>query len=254
LVELPTRLIEVSPSGAPEFALLLSTQGEKGRYIALSYCWGDPQPFALPKAVRKAYSKRLPYTDLPKTTLDAFEVTRSLGLQFIWIDSMCIVQDDPEDVNKEIAKMLQIYENSLLTISAACASSCNESFLEILDYRGGYLPVRVDEDVTGSILLSKMELTSWTFQPINNRAWTLQESLLTPRLLIFTGINMFWQCQVKFESYSWVDTRLFTHRDSKANWSFHTGYLFILFRILQPNLRRRRRNTTAAIARCGRQS
>ena len=112
LVALPTRLIEVSPLGAPKSARLGTTKGKTGSYIALSYCWGGNQPFKTTADRLHEYSENLPYEDLPKTILDAFQVTRSLGLQFIWIDSLCIIQDEKDDVAREMANMLQVYQNA----------------------------------------------------------------------------------------------------------------------------------------------
>jgi hypothetical protein len=91
MVKLPTRLVEVSPLMQPKAARLRTTAGQKGLYIALSYCWGGPQPFKTTIANFHAYTESLPYDSLPKTILDAFEVSRNLEIQFIWIDSLCII-------------------------------------------------------------------------------------------------------------------------------------------------------------------
>jgi hypothetical protein len=105
-----------------------------------------------------------------------------------------------------MAKMLQIYRNSLFTISAASASKCAQGFLEMRydDSSIGafYHPLRVDENTMGSILISDCS-SSWAAvgaqsQPINERAWTLQEAIITPRLLIFTKLHMVWKCQTDY--------------------------------------------------------
>jgi hypothetical protein len=145
--EIPTRLVELSPLGALKTARLWSTAGEAVSYAALSYCWGGPQPFKTTTAVSSEYPESLPYTSLPQTILDAFEVARNLDLQLIWIDSFCIIQDDEEDVQRELGRMAQVYQNEKRIISAASASHCCESFL-----RGDYAslgllrqPIRVNE-------------------------------------------------------------------------------------------------------------
>jgi Heterokaryon incompatibility protein (HET) len=205
-VDLPTRLVQISLVGEPESAQLCYTQGQKGNYCTLSYCWGGPQPFATTMDVYDTYMKKLPYSNLPKTILDAFQVTRSLGLQYIWIDSLCITQNAYADVHGEMAKMLQIYRNSLFTISAASTSKCAQGFLETCyddpSIRTFYHPLRVDEKTMGSILISDTSV-SWAAvsshrQPINERGWTLQEALITPRLLIFTKLHMVWKCQTDY--------------------------------------------------------
>lgn len=90
--KMPTRLIKLSPLGAPKTARLWSIVGKAVSYATLSYCWGSPQPFKTTTAVSTEYAKSLPYTSLPLTILDAFEVARYLGLQLIWIDSLCIIR------------------------------------------------------------------------------------------------------------------------------------------------------------------
>jgi hypothetical protein len=147
-------------------------------------------------------------------------------MQYIWIDSLCIIQKDPEDVPRELAKMLRIYLDAQFTISAAGAENCNQGFLAEQEqfndsYKGGpfFLPLRTDEDTMGSVLIME-DTHSWSEvvsrrQPLNERAWTLQEALLTPRLLIFTDLNMVWRCQNKYEpdfcenigAYSWRHQR-----------------------------------------------
>ncbi|KUJ16569.1 HET-domain-containing protein, partial [Mollisia scopiformis] len=170
---LPSRLIELSPLGQPQAARLRYTAGQKGNYAALSYCWGSAEPFRTTTKNAHAYTASLPYSKLPKTILDAFEVARNLDLRFIWIDSLCIVQDDDEDVKTELGRMVQVYRNARITISVASAFNCHEGFLDrSLSSQGVFhMPV-----------------------PINKRAWTLQEHLLSPFLLIFTDYGMHWKC------------------------------------------------------------
>jgi hypothetical protein len=72
----------------------------------------------------------LPYPKLPQTVLDAFQVARGLGLRYIWIDFLFIIQDDQADVDKEMAQMLQVYQNALVTICVAGAEACQEGFLQ----------------------------------------------------------------------------------------------------------------------------
>ncbi|KAH8648340.1 heterokaryon incompatibility protein-domain-containing protein [Tricladium varicosporioides] len=211
-VMLPSRLIQVSSLGEPEFASLRKTQGQRGYYCALSYCWGMDQPFKTKIDRYNEYIDKLPYKKLPRTITDAFEVARNLGLQYIWIDSLCIIQDDTNDVSREINEMKRIYENAMVTISVATPSQCNEGFLykrqKIYELPNGpsRLPIRLDKDTTGTVLLAGVNSEEWekATEPkrkasINHRAWTLQESVLATRLLIFTDANMVWKCQDGFQ-------------------------------------------------------
>ncbi|KAK4041302.1 heterokaryon incompatibility protein-domain-containing protein [Parachaetomium inaequale] len=248
VVRLPTRLVEVSPPGAPESARLRLTDGQEGRYVALSYCWGGPQPFKTITSTLVAYLAGLPYSSLPKTILDAFHVIRSLGLAYIWIDSLCIVQDDEDDKNRELPQMRRIYADSFVTLTAASAVSCNDGFL---DPRPSsrcprHLSIRVDGTRLGSILVSNkqetLEFSDQANQPINDRAWTLQEAWLSRRLLVFSGLAVFWKCGMP-EWQIWrpglnrdaceesdsesktIDHVLNSEKIMKSVWGEHSGYV-----------------------------
>jgi hypothetical protein len=219
--ELPTRYIELSPPGTPPTARLRHSNGAHGSYVALSYCWGAQQPHKTTSSIVGGYTSELPYHNLPQSILDAFEVTRRLGLRNIWIDSLCIIQDDAEDLSREIAKMFSIYQNAQVTISAAKAQNCNEGFLP-RSPKWFYIPIRVNDHAVGELLLtthdSKESLTNNTSyenqqhnntqtHPINTRAWTLQEELLATRLLIFGHSSLAWKCQAAINSHTdWCRT------------------------------------------------
>ncbi|PTB47615.1 hypothetical protein M431DRAFT_526026 [Trichoderma harzianum CBS 226.95] len=201
--DLPTRLIEVSPLGEPESARLCETSGQKGHYCALSYCWGGDQVLKTLRERYNQYQKELPYDQLPQTIKDALQVTRSMGLRYIWIDAFCIIQDSDEDKQTEMAKMMSIYQKTQFTISVASASAATEGFLQTNYHDPSigafYHPLRVEEETMGSVLIadssSSFASVAAHQQPINTRGWTLQEALLTPRLLIFTNMHMVWKCQ-----------------------------------------------------------
>ncbi|KAF1962446.1 HET-domain-containing protein [Byssothecium circinans] len=222
--ELPTRLIELSPLGEPEAARLRHSRGGTGSYCALSYCWGGFQPFATTIERYNSYLQRVPFSKMPKTIRDAFQVARHMGMRYIWIDSLCIVQDDHDDVQREIAKMLSIYMGSQFTISAASAMNCNQGFLDkYYDATDGLfrLRIRIDPGTLGWALISTASQHWPTIgghpQPINERAWTFQESLLTRRLFIFTKTTMLWRC---IEGYS-SDPEVGINWE---DWASHCGY------------------------------
>ncbi|KAL7903855.1 heterokaryon incompatibility domain-containing protein [Trichoderma velutinum] len=204
--DLPTRLIEVSRLGESESARLCETDGQKGHYCALSYCWGGDQILKTLRERYARYQEELPYDQLPQTIKDAFHVTRSMGLRYIWIDAFCIIQDSDEDKQTEMTKMMGIYQKTQFTISVASASAATEGFLHT-DYHDPsigafYHPLRVEEETMGSVIIADSSSSFASIvahqQPINNRGWTLQEALLTPRLLIFTNMHMVWKCQAGY--------------------------------------------------------
>ncbi|KAF2121176.1 heterokaryon incompatibility protein-domain-containing protein [Lophiotrema nucula] len=215
--ELPSRLVGLVSSGDSLSARLCLSEGSKGNYLALSYCWGGPQKYATTLGCIDEYKEQLPYEHLPATIRDAIKVTHSLGHRYIWIDALCIVQDSPADLNKELPKMKQTYQNADLTISVACADVCTEGFLNP-QYNGFFrLPVQLDESTSGNILMND-QTSTWARgrgspEPLNQRAWTLQESLLSKRLLIFPKRGIFYRCRAGCRS------------DNMKNpdWSFWAG-------------------------------
>ncbi|KAI1761020.1 heterokaryon incompatibility protein-domain-containing protein [Hypoxylon sp. FL1150] len=116
---LPTRLLYIG-TGPGDPARLCYTKYLKSRvqYISLSHRWGNIQIFRLLRENRLELEKKLPLDRLPKTFLDAMEVTRCLGAEYIWIDSLCIVQDDQSDWRYEAARMGDVYRYSWCNVAA----------------------------------------------------------------------------------------------------------------------------------------
>lgn len=192
-VTLPTRVIDVR-SQVPK--LYTPSANEAGLYATLSYCWGGPQPHSTTAARLTGYHKFLPMDSFPATIRDAIALTRALELPYLWIDSLCIIQDSETDKIKEIAKMSQVYKNSWVTLSAATASKCDEGFLGIRKEtqsrleRSVTISMACPGGVTGSIMLTPARFNGLNMRdedkfPIDRRAWTYQEYLLSPRVISF---------------------------------------------------------------------
>jgi hypothetical protein len=99
-------------------------------YVAPSYCRGQDQQFKLTRGTIESMSNEIMWQDLPQTLKDAIYVTRELHIRFLWIDSLCIVQDDAEEISTEIARMPEIYSCAAVTILASRASHVQEGFLQ----------------------------------------------------------------------------------------------------------------------------
>ncbi|KAN0112248.1 HET domain containing protein [Hyaloscypha variabilis] len=193
---LPTRTIDVHPEGGDDRVRIHITRTEdRFKYLALSYSWGGAQEVTTTKAtlIDRQHGIRL-YNLLP-TIQDAIQVTRDLGFRYLWIDALCIIQDDDEDKTIEINRMGSIYKNATITIAAANTTSVQNSFLAqrpipqccTLPY---FLP-----DGTFGTLWIKDEFPDWLLSPLDNRAWALQESLLSPRILWYGPADLKWKCQ-----------------------------------------------------------
>lgn len=176
-------------------------------FAVLSYCWGGPQPIQLTRETAKL-AQVYPVTMLPKTVADAAWYTHQLGLDYLWVDALCIMQDEPDDKSREIPRMGQYYGDATVTICAALASTCESGFLrspchaeDPTDYLLGPVKLHV-KTATGEPGIVQVVKEADYFnshrerEPIVQRGWTLQESLLSRRLLIFSSHHLYFTCKV----------------------------------------------------------
>jgi hypothetical protein len=196
---LPTRVIDVGTRFPIRTVKLYWTEeGEEGHYISLSYCWGGPQPVMATQSTAQDITNGLAFYKLPNTLQDAMIVAYKVGIRYLWVDCLCIIQDDPADVTREIARMSQIYQNAVFTISAASAASVHEGFLgrRNTSHKPSFkLPIEVPGKLGGSVFVEREQTASdLAVDPINIRAWTLQEHILATRLLVFGSKELWWTC------------------------------------------------------------
>jgi hypothetical protein len=148
--------------------------------------------------------RNIPWNQLSKTFQDAITITRKLGIQYIWIDSLCIVQDDKEDWRAESSKMDSVYGNSYLTINASYAKDGSEGCLchtKALETPGTRIPLS-DGDLSLPCIYVDVpfpHLEVWGYDvtersSLDHRAWALQERLLSPRTLHCTSSELVWEC------------------------------------------------------------
>ena len=211
---LPTRVIDISDTS--RLRLLEASSDEVGRYVALSYCWGETREFQTTIKTSRDRLNGFALSDLPQTLQDAVTVTRALDIDYLWVDSICIFQDDPTDKAHEISHMADIYKHATLTISASKADSANKGFLrnEANTETGlwkNLIPLafpmpnpaaksikdafEMPRQVFGTIWLCNEDPNmSATFRsPVDRRGWCLQERLLSSRLVSY-GRWPTWKC------------------------------------------------------------
>jgi hypothetical protein len=139
----------------------------------------------------------IPLNDLPQTVQDAIKVCRRVGISYLWVDALCIVQNDRNDKAIEIGKMPYVYGNATLTIVAASSRSVHDGFLQerLLNVEGemtSFLYRFSDDDKRGIIKLVRLKSPP---EPIDERGWTLQERLLSKRIVEFGTVQTRWICQ-----------------------------------------------------------
>ena len=197
----PRRLIVIpSDKKISTIRVVETAELETAQWCALSYCWGGPQR---ERAVQGDFDndqreKTIAITSLPKTILDAILVAWELSIPYLWVDALCILQDSPEDLVRELATMSQIYDCAILVVTASKASSSTEGFLvprpEPIKHNKYVARVqyRTREGTSGTLLL---EFTHEAYtEPIDRRAWTLQESILAHRQVRFEDSGIYWAC------------------------------------------------------------
>lgn len=196
---LPTRVIDVRGS-----TLKLADPSPSGthQYVALSHCWGTCRSFLTTRENAQDRKRGFHLDELPATFQDAVEVTRRLDIAYLWIDSICILQGDREDWEIEGSKMADVYANATLTIAAANASDDAEGFLKP---RAQSPTLTIDvclhstdgdstHDRTTRIYTRLPPRTDLIYEPLDGRAWCLQERYLSSRILFFASDALRWEC------------------------------------------------------------
>jgi len=131
---LPTRIISLGPSDS-SIKLWQPPEGARGQYACPSHCWGNHQPLRTIKHNYAFLQAGIPWSDLPKTFREAIQFARTLDIPYLWIDSLCIIQDDIDDWNQEAGRMALIYNNSYITFSATSSRNCDDDLFHGKDPR-----------------------------------------------------------------------------------------------------------------------
>ncbi|KAK7985778.1 hypothetical protein PG996_004982 [Apiospora saccharicola] len=209
----PTRLVDLGEPGAEWAAKsvkIVNTKrdGIRARYVTLSHCWGRAKPFW---NLRKAALAKSPVPEVPladiqnKNIEEAITVARTIGIRYIWIDSLCIVQDDSDDWEREGQLMHKVYRNSHCNIAAADSSDGDGGLFRdrVEDPDQQSVPVRFMTPSGGAALFGHrawrvLHSDLWQDEVLGralySRAWVFQERLLSPRLLHFSRGQIFWDC------------------------------------------------------------
>lgn len=201
----PKRLLDVGRASSP--IRLVDTQGRNFQYTALSYCWGTDQLFTATKSNWPKLAHNIPFNDLPPLYQDAIIITRQLGLRYIWIDSLCIIQDSLRDWETESSKMSSIYQDSYATIAATHVTNGN---LRCLTDRRK--PVKIPYENTTKKAFALRARLAIDHHPTHNpggrvatpqgpltfRAWALQEHVLSTRILHYTTTEVLFECKTSY--------------------------------------------------------
>jgi hypothetical protein len=204
---MPTRIVHVGTSDLLipvhlEISAGFRSLNQDRRYCSLSHRWIGVE-MELKTTNVEALMEEIPIECLSKASRDAIFVTRHLGLKYLWIDSLCIIQDLPEDWTREAITMADIYENSVCTIAAAGETTVSykaafeaqnplihnhcrlagswKDGLYVEQFSSGL------EGTNGSSLVQHKDLIS--------RGWVYQERILSPKILFFGDREVLWSCR-----------------------------------------------------------
>ncbi|KAI0197593.1 heterokaryon incompatibility protein-domain-containing protein [Astrocystis sublimbata] len=221
---IPTRVIDVGSDG-DDFVRLVQTSREKlkdKRYIALSHCWGTNMPTSATtiEAVINEHTKSIPFARLTASFVDAIKMTRKLGIPYIWIDSLCIVQDSSSDWEAEASAMAAIYTGAYVTIAASGSSDgtqgcrIRKSAVPYID-----VPINGGDLEPGNENQRRYRVCAWPLfssehmhrDPLHSRGWCLQERELSPRIAHFSSDTVRWECRKRKATlvFPWHDSNSF---------------------------------------------
>ena len=224
---LPTRLIDVGPSSGTKEPCLVESKAlprrfrsawsmsqnlrrslsiaelnsPSVRYVTLSHCWGESKHLVTEKNSLEERRAAILLSSMPKTFKDAVFITRKLGVRYLWIDSLCIIQDSPSDWEMESANMGSVYKNAFVTIAASGARNDDQGCL--FERRPAcQLPYNIVHPSHGTIVGS-IWVRPWLahgyedidFSPLSPRGWVTQERLLPSRILHFGTHQVYWECR-----------------------------------------------------------
>ncbi|KDR74932.1 hypothetical protein GALMADRAFT_249859 [Galerina marginata CBS 339.88] len=200
---LPSRVIDCSDPDHPH--LHITGDHECDHYVVLSYVWGENIPNKLTTYNLEANKREIPIKDQPQTVRDAILTTHRLGLRYLWIDSLCIIQEaDEDDKERELQRMRSYYKDSHVAIIAASASNVSAGFLQTRKDTLGVTSLALPYVIPNGKSLGVVYLSSWMArmskyeperEPIHNRGWCMQEYFLSPRALIFATHTLQYHCQ-----------------------------------------------------------
>lgn len=184
---LPSLVLDVSTSDTDGMVRLYAPHhDQRADYVALSYCWGGPQKLVATVANRTDLQRGFELSRLPRTIKEAVQVTASLGIRYIWVDALCIVQDDEASKAVEIENMGAIYGEATIALLAASGTgrSADDGFLN------PYLDISVVpyfSTLAGDVVHVCLAVGTEMASPLDMRGWTYQERHLAARRLVFGG-------------------------------------------------------------------
>lgn len=204
-VQSAARIVAIDAPVSGAFRLRLVRTADLGslteKYTVLSHCWGTEPIYCSTtrESLPRYEAEGIQFETLPKTFQEAVQITAAIGIKYIWIDSLCIIQDNVLDWENEAAKMGAIFRDGALTISATNSRDCHggcgiaTTFEPAVHFKGSYR-APLDFTIRRTMPMHTEVQVCLSTAPVNTRAWIFQESLLSRRILHATQAQFVWEC------------------------------------------------------------
>ncbi len=254
---LPSRLIDVGPSDGSTEPFLYEGESVSSRYVTLSHCWGGSEVLTTTARTLAERRKSIPVSTMPQTFFDAVTIARKFDIRYLWIDSLCIIQDSLSDWEAESARMWDIYRNAVFNIAAKHSSSSRGGCFApksgslarpcLLHFKLPQSDSSSDESILmcASLIEPNSEMEQWprgagpkVKSALDTRAWVLQEQILSTRTLQYHQSWVSWHC-LTMDASEIVPIGIKTLRDHD-----HIG-------TLQSGISRRMTDPSASVAQDG---
>ena len=194
---MPARLIDLGDRQLPfDNVRVIETKGVRMSYSCLSYCWGGDSlnHCKLLRSNLQQFQEAISTDGIPKTVRDAMWISKAIGVRYIWVDALCIIQDDALDWRAQAPWMGQFYENAVVTIAASSSEHANMGMLRPRVAESYKLePCKIFNKCPDRPLPHTRG--HWAGAPINQRAWTMQELYLSRRTIHMTDASVAWECR-----------------------------------------------------------
>jgi hypothetical protein len=185
-----------------------SVSSKRGKYVALSYCWGTEPFLNTTLSTIKERKRGFAMDDLPQTIRDSVIIARRLNIPYLWVDALCIIQGEgkaaQDDWKRESTRMKNIFSGAFLTISAASAKSAYHGILQkrqsqsFPHCRLTYNSCK-DPGICGSVSVGPDHVACHnSTEPLGRRAWALQEYFLSARVLTYGTSELSWKCNCAY--------------------------------------------------------
>ncbi|CAH0036921.1 unnamed protein product [Clonostachys rhizophaga] len=194
----PTRFIDVRGGIGDNIRLIHGKDMQSPIFFALSHRWGDKHEHqfgcTLPSNVKHRFNG-INLGELPGNFQEAIEIAKAMGVRYLWIDLLCIVQMDSDDWKREAVRMEQMYSNASCVLAASSSNSSIEGFLKNSREKRPYVSVKSPRRKIVYVCKDKDDFhTDVERSILNSRGWVLQERALARRIIHFTKNQAYFEC------------------------------------------------------------